>query len=126
VGQGALAATWRDGDLRTRSLVAALLDPATHAAIRAERAMLAVLDGSCQTPIAGLATISGDTLTLRGLLAHPDGLEIVEAAGSGPAADPEAIGHKIANELLFKAGPGLIRAIKKDQPHVYRVPTGEE
>jgi len=126
VGQGALAATWREGDKRVNAFVRTLVDTATDLAIRVERAMLAVLDGSCQTPIAGLATVAGDSLTLKGLLAHPEGAEIVESESSGPCTDPEAIGRRVANELLHKAGPALLLAIKKDQPHVYRVPTGEE
>jgi hydroxymethylbilane synthase len=125
VGQGALAVTWREGDKRTTTLVEPLVDAATQVAVRAERAMLAVLDGSCQTPIAGLATVDGKILTLNGLLAHPDGTEHVAASGTGPVAEAEPIGQRVANELLLKAGPGLIRALKKDQPHVYRVPSGE-
>jgi len=124
VGQGALAATFRADDTRTRALFQPLVDSATEAAIWAERAMLAILDGSCQTPIAGYASLDGGkVLTLKGLIAHPNGTQVVEAQASGPAGEADQIGVRVANELLFKAGPALLRAIKSEQPHVYRVPS---
>jgi hydroxymethylbilane synthase len=123
VGQGALAATFRADDKRVRALLQPLVDPATEAAIWAERAMLAILDGSCQTPIAAYASLDRGTLTLKGLIAHPAGIQIVEAEASGPAAEADQIGVRVANELLFSAGPALLRAIKGEQPHIYRVPT---
>ena len=103
-----------------------MIDAPTQTAIRAERAMLAVLDGSCQTPIAGLATVSGDAVTLNGLLAHPEGTGMVEASASGSAADAPQVGQRVATELLLKAGPALMRTIKKDQSHVYRVPPDQK
>ena len=124
VGQGALAATFRADDARTRALLQPLVDPATEASVWAERAMLAILDGSCQTPIAGYASLNGKVLTLKGMIAHPGGIQIVEAEASGSAAEADQIGVRVANELLFKAGPALLRAIKSEQPHVYRVPSG--
>src|SRR5258707_6529614 len=73
VGQGALAIECRGGDPALRQLLAPLNDPASAACVAAERAMLAALDGSCRTPIAGLATITGDRLSLDALLLTPDG-----------------------------------------------------
>ena len=76
--------------------------------LTAERAMLAALDGSCRTPIAGLAEIEGDGgLTLRGLIARPDGSEVFETARSGLAADAEAMGRDAGEELRRRAGPGF-------------------
>jgi len=123
VGQGALAATFRADDKRVRALLQPLVDPATEAAVWAERAMLAILDGSCQTPIAAYGSLDRGTLTLKGMIAHPGGIQIVEAEASGPVAEADQVGVRVANELLFKAGPALLRAIKGEQPHVYRVPT---
>ena len=126
VGQGALAVTFRADDVRVRALVQPLVDPTTEAAIWAERAMLAILDGSCQTPIAAYASLDkAKILTLKGMIAHPGGIQIVEAEATGPAAEADQIGVRVANELLFKAGPALLRAIKSEQPHVYRVPTDD-
>ena len=126
VGQGALAMTYRTGDPRIMALLQRIVDPATDMAVRAERAMLLALDGSCQTPIAGYAVLdSAKRLTLKGMIAHPEGTQIVEAEAMGPGSEAEMIGLKVANELLFKAGPGLIKEIKKIEPHVYRVPTDD-
>jgi hydroxymethylbilane synthase len=123
VGQGALAATFRADDKRVRALLQPLVDPATEAAVWAERAMLAILDGSCQTPIAAYGRLDNGILTLKGMIAHPGGIQIVEAEASGPAGEADQVGVRVANELLFKAGPALLRAIKSEQPHIYRVPT---
>ncbi len=126
VGQGALAVTYRTGDSRILALLRGLVDPATDIAVRAERAMLLALDGSCQTPIAGYATVdSGGRVTLKGMIAHPEGTQIAEAEAVGPSKEAETLGLKVANELLLRAGPGLIRDIKKIEPHVYRVPTDD-
>jgi hydroxymethylbilane synthase len=126
VGQGALAATFRAADARVRALLLSLVDPETEAAVWAERAMLAILDGSCQTPIAAYGSLDrAKTLTLKGMIAHPSGIQIVEAEASGPPAEADQLGVRVANELLFKAGPALLRAIKGEQPKIYRVPTDD-
>jgi hydroxymethylbilane synthase len=68
--------------------------------------MLAALDGSCRTPIGGLAEINEDgVLTLRGLVAKADGSEILEATRSGPVSDAEALGRDAGEELRGRAGP---------------------
>jgi hydroxymethylbilane synthase len=108
VGQGAIGITCRAGDRRTRELLAPLDHAATTARVTAERAMLEVLDGSCRTPIAGLAEVAaGGTLTLRGLIARPDGTELIETARQGAAADADAIGRDAGGELRRRAGPGF-------------------
>ena len=73
VGQGAIGIEARANDARTRELLARIDHADTSTALACERAFLAVLDGSCKTPIGGHADISGDTIHFRGLLAHPDG-----------------------------------------------------
>jgi hydroxymethylbilane synthase len=104
VGQGALAIECRAGDEATRRLLDPLHDPRSAACTGAERAMLAVLDGSCRTPIAGLAELDGDRLTIEGLLLTPDGRTEIRARRSGPIADAVAIGAELGEELRRRAG----------------------
>ena len=105
VGQGALAIECRSGDARVFELISALDDPASAACVIAERAMLAALDGSCRTPIAGLATLDGDIVTLDGLLLSPDGAAMREGRGSAPVADAAGLGTRLGGELRAGAGP---------------------
>ncbi|MGH7030281.1 MAG: hydroxymethylbilane synthase [Stellaceae bacterium] len=105
VGQGALAVECRAKDEAMRQLLAPLHDPRTAACAAAERAMLAVLDGSCRTPIAGFAQLDGEWLTIEGLLLTPDGSAEIRAQRSGPMAEAAAIGAAIGEELRGRAGP---------------------
>jgi hydroxymethylbilane synthase len=107
VGQGAIAIEIRASDERVRALIAAVNDSDTSDAVSAERAFLAVLDGSCRTPIAAHATIVGDKLTFRGLIVRPDGSEAHEARREGPRKDAIAIGEDAGRELKRHAGPGF-------------------
>jgi len=107
VGQGALAIECRSGGDRLRWLVKPLHDPVSAACVKAERAMLAALDGSCRTPIAGLAELDGDRLVLEGLLLKPDGSAGVRARGTGGIGDAEALGTQLGGELRRRAGPGF-------------------
>ncbi|HEY3911915.1 MAG TPA: hydroxymethylbilane synthase [Stellaceae bacterium] len=105
VGQGALAVECRAGDAAMRQLLAPLHDPRSAASTGAERAMLAVLDGSCHTPIAGFARLDREWLTLDGLLLTPDGSTELRARRSGPMAEAKAIGAALGEELRGRAGP---------------------
>ena len=107
VGQGALAIECRAGDDALRQLLDPLHDPGTAACVGAERAMLAALDGSCRTPIAGLAERDGDRLTLEGLLLKPDGSSEVRARRTGATGDAAALGAALGSELRSRAGPGF-------------------
>jgi hydroxymethylbilane synthase len=107
VGQGAIAIEARDDDTRTRDLLSAINHPETLIALAAERAFLAVLDGSCRTPIAGHARISGDRVQFRGLIVKPDGSEAHETARHGPVAEAAALAADAGRELRGKAGPGF-------------------
>jgi hydroxymethylbilane synthase len=107
VGQGALAVECRAGDEAMRWLLDPLDDPRSAACTGAERAMLAVLDGSCRTPIAGLAELEGDRLTIEGLLLTPDGSAEIRARRSGIMADAAAIGTGLGEELRRRAGSGF-------------------
>jgi hydroxymethylbilane synthase len=110
VGQGAIAIVTRTADDRTREAVSRIADKTTGIAIAAERAFLAVLDGSCRTPIAGHAKLDGSTLTFRGLVLRPDGSDAVEAALTGPAADAERLGREAGTDLRSRLAPGMLAA----------------
>jgi hydroxymethylbilane synthase len=105
VGQGVLAIECRAGDPALRRLLAPLHDPASAACAAAERAMLAALDGSCRTPIAGLATIAEGRLTLDGLLLSPDGSAERRGRIAGAIGDAAALGSELGARLRRDAGP---------------------
>jgi hydroxymethylbilane synthase len=75
--------------------------------LAAERAFLAALDGSCETPIAGLAELDGTTLHLRGEVLRPDGSQSIKDARSAPVAEGAALGRAMAEDMLKEAGPGF-------------------
>ena len=106
VGQGVLAIECRAGDEGLR-LLAPLHDPGTAACVAAERAMLAALDGSCRTPIAGLAALDGDELVLEGLLLKPDGSAEIRGRRAGHLGAAESLGSELGAELRRRAGPGF-------------------
>lgn len=105
--QGAIGITCRADDTRTLAYLRVLDDLPTRQAVMCERAMLDALDGSCHTPIAGLAEIDGDKIRLRGLVARPDGSEVLETDVEGAVSDAEALGHDAGLELKQRAGPGF-------------------
>jgi len=107
VGQGAIGIECRADDEGARALLAAINDPASSACLCAERALLAALDGSCHTPIAGYAELAGGRLSLRALIARPDGSESLCAARSGAIAEGEALGRDAGRELKARAGSGF-------------------
>ncbi|HYM30390.1 MAG TPA: hydroxymethylbilane synthase [Candidatus Cybelea sp.] len=108
VAQGAIGLECRGNDAPTRSLIASIDDRDTSTCVRAERAMLAVLDGSCRTPIAGLAQFKGPSqIVMRGMVLKPDGSEAHEAAREGARGDAEALGRDLGEELKRRAGPGF-------------------
>lgn len=108
VGQGAIGVTCRSGDDRMHGLLAELDHAETSLRIRAERAMLDVLDGSCRTPIAGLAECQDGRMTLRGLVARPDGSRVVETVVDGLSAAASEIGRAAGEDLLRQAGEGFL------------------
>jgi hydroxymethylbilane synthase len=105
-GQGAIAVQVRSDDERTTSLVSAIDDWPTRAAVEAERAFLAASGGGCRAPIGGLARVQGDTLTLLGGFTQPEGASTVFHQVQGPADQGARLGALLARELA--AGmPGL-------------------
>jgi hydroxymethylbilane synthase len=105
VGQGAIVIETREDDARTRELLSAINDADTAIALTAERAFLAVLDGSCRTPIGGHATVSGDTVNFRGMILKPDGSEAFETTRSGSRSAAAELGADAGRELKSRAGP---------------------
>jgi len=111
VGQGIVAIEARADDAATRALLDAINHVETATALTAERAFLAVLDGSCRTPIAGHATIAGGRLRLRGLIAKPDGSESFEAAREGAISQAAALGADAGRELKHRAGADFFASL---------------
>ncbi len=107
VAQGAIGIERRLDDLRTAALLEAIHDGPTGQRLIAERSFLAALDGSCETPIGGLAELSGGTLTLRGEILRIDGTEVLADAGDAPIEDGAALGRHMASGLLTRAGPNF-------------------
>src|SRR5258706_1823396 len=107
VAQGAIGIECRADDAAARATLAALDDADSHAAVSAERAMLGVLDGSCRTPIGGLAVRDGDRLVLDGLVAMPDGSALHRRRQDGPASDPVPLGLAGGPAVPSAAGPDL-------------------
>ena len=107
VAQGAIGIERRADDSRVGDMLAAIHDSETGQRLAAERAFLAALDGSCETPIAGLAELDGGTLRLRGEVLRPDGSESLAEDRSCPIEDGAELGREMAKSLLSKAGPGF-------------------
>jgi hydroxymethylbilane synthase len=105
VAQGAIGIERRADDARTVQMLAAIHDTPTGQRLAAERAFLAALDGSCETPIAGLATLEGDQLRLRGEVLRPDGSEVIADERVCAIGDGAALGADMARAMLAKAGP---------------------
>ena len=105
VGQGAIGITCRTEDMASLTKLKTINHTPSWQRIIAERAMLATLDGSCQTPIGGLASINLDgKLSLKGVLANEDGSKMFTTIKEGLAVDAEAIGTDVGKELRRLAG----------------------
>lgn len=107
VAQGAIGIERRSADARVQGMLAAIHDGETGLRLAAERSFLATLDGSCETPIAGLAIVEGDQLWLRGEILRPDGSASVAGERRGLVGDGAEIGRALAEDLLGRAGPGF-------------------
>jgi hydroxymethylbilane synthase len=105
VAQGAIGIECREGDARVLDYLSPLDDAATRMRVDAERALLAVLDGSCRTPIAALAELDGVGLRLRGAIARPDGTELIEIERRGNARDGVKLGQDAGADLKSRIGP---------------------
>jgi hydroxymethylbilane synthase len=107
-GQGAIAITARSADARALEVLNAISDSETMAALTAERAFLAELEGSCRTPIAGLARLEAGRLRLRGEVLRPDGSERFDIAVEGAPADAEWLGREAGRELGARLPEGVL------------------
>jgi hydroxymethylbilane synthase len=108
VAQGAIGIERRQDDARSAHLLAAIHHTETGQRLAAERAFLAALDGSCETPIAGLAELDGSTLRLRGEVIRPDGSEAINDDQTAPIEDGAELGREMAQKLVSTAGPGFV------------------
>jgi hydroxymethylbilane synthase len=110
VTQGVIGIECRQSDRSTVQFLRALEDPATRKVMDAERAFAARLGGNCQSPIAAYAELDADRITLRGLVAEPDGSRLLRDTVSGSAENPAALGRQLAERILIAgAGPLLER-----------------
>lgn len=107
VAQGAIGIERRAEDTSTAALLEAIHDTPTGQRLAAERAFLAALDGSCETPIAGLAELDGTTLRLRGEVLRPDGSESIADDRTAPIEEGAGLGEAMARDLLSQAGEGF-------------------
>ena len=107
VAQGAIGIERRSDDSRVAAMLEAIHDTPTGQRLAAERAFLATLDGSCETPIAGLAELDGGMLRLRGEVLRPDGSESVSDDVTCAIPDGPEAGRQMALRLLERAGPGF-------------------
>jgi hydroxymethylbilane synthase len=104
--QGAVGIETRADDAQARGLVAAIDHAATRACVLAERALLAVLRADCHSPVAALAAIDGDVMTLRAELLAADGSSYVTGAASA-ALDDDDLARRVARDLLDRAPPAV-------------------
>ncbi len=107
VAQGAIGIERRADDARAAEMLEAIHDTPTGQRLACERAFLAALDGSCQTPIAGLAELDGGTLRLRGEILRPDGSEVLADVEEAPIKDGAKMGSEVAHRLRARAPEGF-------------------
>jgi hydroxymethylbilane synthase len=107
-GQGAIAITARGGDTRALEALKAISDGETWVTLTAERAFLAELEGSCRTPIAGLARLEAGRLRLMGEVLRPDGSERFDVAAEGAPADAERLGRDAGRDLKGRLPEGVL------------------
>ncbi len=105
--QGAICVECREQDARINTMLAAIDHRPTHEAVACERAFLAALDGSCRTPIAGLAISEGGALRFSGMILTPDGTQVHEVETEGKSADAGALGRAAGEKIRAAAGSGF-------------------
>jgi len=110
-GQGAVGVEIRMSDERMRNLLAPLHHEATALCVRAERALNTRLQGGCQVPIAAYALLENQRLWLRGLVGDPDGSVVLHSAREADAADPEALGVAVAEDLLAQGAGSILERV---------------
>jgi hydroxymethylbilane synthase len=111
VAQGAIGIERRAADEQMAHLLSTIHHIETGLRVSAERALLMVLDGSCRTPIAALADITGDRMRLRGMVLTPDGSEVIETEREGLASDAALLGADAGEELKARSGPHFFSGV---------------
>jgi len=111
-GQGIVAVEIRTNDTATAGLVARIGDQDALDALHAERAVVATLGGGCQMPIGAHATISGDRITLTGVVIAPDGSQVARAVAAGPRSDADAVGREAARRLLAGGADDILGRLR--------------
>ena len=118
-GQGALAIECRDSDVDLLAELAELDEPRTRAAVEAERAVLATLEGGCSAPVGALAEVAegedGDEIWIRAVALSHDGTLSVRMSASGRPADAAGVGKRLASEMLADGATQLMDAPVKRQ-----------
>jgi hydroxymethylbilane synthase len=109
VGQGALAIETRNDGGEAQKIASKLDHAPTRAAVTAERALLKTLEGSCQVPIGGHATIHNGSIHLRAIVASPDGSRVVRGELTG--ADPQQLGRALGDQLLEKGAKAILKDV---------------
>ncbi|MCO7190983.1 MULTISPECIES: hydroxymethylbilane synthase [unclassified Pseudoalteromonas] len=113
-GQGAVGIECRSDDAQVQAWLAPLEHSATRMRVLAERAMNRRLEGGCQVPIGAYAEIDGEQLTLRGLVGAVDGSQILRGEQSGPVADAEQLGIRLAESLLAQGADQILAEVYRD------------
>lgn len=116
-GQGAVGIECRTADSEIHALLAPLHHQATALRVIAERALNKHLNGGCQVPIACYAILEGEQLWLRGLVGEPNGGKLLRAEGRAASADAEALGVKVADELLKQGAGDILKAVYGEAGH---------
>ena len=110
-GQGAIALQARGDDAATLAALHPLAHAATEIAVRAERALLAVLGAGCTLPIGVLGRVDGAEVHLRAAVFHPDGRRAIRVERAGPAIDPEAVGRAAGQALLAEGAAAMLAEV---------------
>ena len=114
VGQGIIGIECRDDDATNIAFVRALNDPNTWQCCVAERAFAHRLEGSCQSPIAGFATLQGEQLQLHAVIGSPDGREMYRGSRDGALPDAQTIGVALAEQLLNDGAGQLLERLRQE------------
>lgn len=118
VGQGALALEIRQDDERLKQAIRRLDDPATHQAVRAERALLRALGGGCDVPIAAHAWTTSGGLELAAVIASLDGSKLIRTTVAGSADVADDLGNRAAQDLLKQGARELLAATAREVPDI--------
>ena len=112
IAQGILAIEFPEERRDLAQALGAFEHEATSIAARAERALGRVVEGSCEVPLGGLATVRGGALTLEGFIGLPDGSRVVRLRADGDAAHAEAVGERLGARLLEAGGREILDALR--------------